>query len=633
MSQAKDTLSYERNVRPFLEQKCIKCHNTGSPKGGVNIDNYKEHGRVIENGAFWLKVLGVIEDRSMPPKTDSPLSPQDYEELTTNLDAILQSSLKDKTPGKVVIRRLSNSEYKYTIADLTGIAFEPKGFFPSDGSGGGGFDNQGKSLFVSPLKLERYYDAADSIVNMLQRDENTWKRIVPFEFGEGGWLGIVNWFKILFSNKYDYLQDPQLASQKVIDQFASMAYRRFLKNEERTSLLALFDQVYEASSGESNPKRFNNSIAQVLKAVLVSPNFLFKVEEEPQKNKPYPLSNFEVATRLSYFLWNSTPDKELFDLAFQGKLNDSTVLATQVQRMLNDPKSKRFAESFAGQWLGISKLLDEEPLVDEVTFPSFDLELRKDLHQEAVAFFHHVLTQSRNFLDLINSDYSILNKNLADFYGLENVTHDDFRKVEFANNQRGGVLGMGAVLASTSISFRTSPVLRGKWVMEQILGTSPPPPPPEVSALTEDKNIHEALGLRKILEMHRANPACRSCHEKMDPLGLGLENYDASGKWRESYGQVAIDASGITAEGEKFNGPAELKQILLGQKERIARNISTRMLSYALGRSILFTDEPAIRGLQQNLLENNFDTQLFIIELVNSYTFLLKINDFEKKSV
>jgi hypothetical protein len=630
---AADSLSYERDVRPLLEQKCIKCHNTGNTKGGVNIDNYKEQGRVIEKGAFWLKVLGVIQDRSMPPKTESPLSQQDYEHLTNNLDAILQTSLKDKTPGKVVIRRLSHSEYKYTIADLTGIDFEPKSFFPSDGSGGGGFDNQGKSLFVSPLKLERYYDAADSIVSLLQNDKSKWAEVVPFQFGGSGWIGIVNWLKTLFSDNYDYLKNPQLASQKVIDQFASRAYRRFLKNEERTKLLTLFDQVYEASSNEKNPKRFNQSIAQVIKAILVSPNFLFKVEEEPQKEGPYPLSNFEVATRVSYFLWNSTPDQQLMDLAYAGKLHDSTVLAGQVKRMLEDPKSKRFAENFAEQWLGVSKLLDTEAMIDEVSFPEFDRKLRKDLHQEVVAYFHHVLTKSRNFLDLINSDYSIINSNVAKFYNLPNVDHEDFRKVEFANNQRGGVLGMGAVLASTSISFRTSPVLRGKWVMEQILGISPPPPPAEVSALTEDKNIHDALGLRKILELHRSDPACQSCHEKMDPLGLGLENYDASGKWRDSYGKVAIDASGITSDGEKFNGPHELKNILINQKERIARNISTKMLSYALGRSILFTDEPAIRGLQQNLLENNFDTHLFIIELVNSYPFLLKINDFEKKSV
>ena len=205
--------------------------------------------------------------------------------------------------------------------------------------------------------------------------------------------------------------------------------------------------------------------------------------------------------------------------------------------------------------------------------------------------------------------------------------------VQFADDRSGGVLGMGAVLATTSISTRTSPVLRGKWVMEQILGISPPPPPPEVSALTEDKGIHEKLGLRKILEMHRSNPECRGCHEKMDPLGLGLENYDPTGKWRDTYEVVKVDASGVTADGERFNGPGELKKILLNQKQRIARNIATRMLSYALGRSVLFTDEPALVKLENTLLANDFRPEPFLQELVTSYVFLSKINDFEKKSV
>jgi hypothetical protein len=236
-------------------------------------------------------------------------------------------------------------------------------------------------------------------------------------------------------------------------------------------------------------------------------------------------------------------------------------------------------------------------------------------------------------LDLVNSDYSIINKKLANFYGVEGVSEDVFQKVNFTNNNRGGVLGMAGVLASTSISTRTSPVLRGKWVMEQILGVSPPPPPAEVSALTEDKNIHEALGLRKILEMHRSDPACQSCHEKMDPLGLGLENYDPTGQWRETYEVVKIDASGITADGQKFNGPAELKEILLKEDKKIARNFSRKMLSYALGRTVLFTDEPALVKLDNALLNNNFNPEPFIIELVISYPFLMKQNDFEKKSI
>ncbi len=626
-------ITYEKDIRPLLQGECIKCHNTNTAKGGINIDNYKEQARVIQRGSFWLEVLGVIKDRSMPPKTEKPLSEEVYHKLVTGIDAILQSSLKDKTPGKIVIRRLSHAEYQYTVLDLFDVNFDAAGYFPSDGSGGGGFDNQGRALFFTPLKLERYYDAGSQIVDEVLADNDKWSTVVPFAFKAGGWEGFKNWLRTLFSDKYDYLNDADLAAEKVIDNIATKAYRRFLKPEEKIKLMNLFTSVYDSKKDVQNPLRFNESMAQVLKAVMVSPNFLYKVEEEPQKEGAYPLSHFEVASRLSYFLWCSSPDQELFDLAYAGKLQDSTVLAGQVKRMLADPKSKRFAENFTVQWLGITKLLDTEPMVDEEMFPEFDQDLRKDLYQEAASFFHHVLTKSKNLLDLVNSDYSMLNKSLASFYGIEGVENDDFLKVEFADNRRGGVLGMAGVLATTSISTRTSPVLRGKWVMEQILGISPPPPPPEVSALTEDKNIHEALGLRKILEMHRADPECQSCHEKMDPLGLGLENYDPTGQWRTSYEKVKIDASGVTADGQEFDGPAELKKILLKEEKKIARNFSKRILSYALGRTILFTDEPALVKLENTLLKNNFNPEPFLIELVNSYPFLMKQNDFEKKSI
>ncbi len=633
LSQGKDTLSYETHVRPILEKKCIKCHNTNSPKGGVNIDNYKEQARVIENGAFWLKVMDQIETRAMPPKTEPALSMKDYTDLIEGIDGILQKSLEKKTPGHVIIRRLSHAEYHYTVLDLFGVSFDAKNYFPSDGSGGGGFDNQGKTLFFTPLKLERYYDAAEIIVDSLYSDDDRWEQIVPFTFNPTGLTGIKNWILSFFSTKYKGLNDPQIAAERVINQVGSKAYRRFLKGEEKGRLLELFGQVYAENENLSNPSRFNTSIAQVLKGILVSPNFLYKIEEEPDKEGPYPLSHFEVASRMSYFLWCSAPDQELYDLAYKGLLQDSAVLAGQVKRMLADPKSKRFAENFASQWLGIEKLIDPQPMVEESLYPGFDLELRTALYKEAGEFFYYALTKSKNFLDLVNSDYSILNRKLAKFYNIEGVEHDDFRKVTFADNKRGGVLGMGSVLASTSISTRTSPVLRGKWVMEQILGISPPPPPPEVSALTEDPSIHEELGLRKILELHRSSPECQSCHEKMDPLGLGLENYDPTGQWRETYEKVAVDASGVTSEGERFNGPYELRMILMQKEERIARNLSTKILSYALGRSILFTDEPALVKLENALLENNFNPEPFMIELVNSYPFLLKINDFEKKSI
>jgi uncharacterized coiled-coil protein SlyX len=436
----------------------------------------------------------------------------------------------------------------------------------------------------------------------------------------------------LFSDDYDEINPPEIAAEKVIFPFATKAYRRFLNGDEKEKLIGMFKTVYDQTDSIDNPRRFDESVAQTLKSILISPYFLYRVEEEPEMPGSYPLSNFEVATRLSYFLWSSMPDQELFNLAYLGMLEDTLVLESQVRRMLDDPKAKRFAENFSTQWLGVTKLIGNQTIVDEEKFPGFELEIRQALYQETIEYFYHVLTESKNLMDLISSNYTFLTKELADFYGIEGPKGEGFEKVILKDSIRGGVLGMGSVLATTSFETRTSPVIRGKWVMEQLMGISPPPPPPVVAELTEDEAIHSELGLRKILELHRSKPDCQSCHEKMDPLGLGLENFDPTGRWRTTYGKAPVDASGVMADGRTFEGPAQLKSLLLTEKAKIARNLSSRMLSYALGRSVLFTDEPALQRLDACLLENNFNPEPFIIELVKSYPFRMKLNDFEKKS-
>lgn len=630
-SLAQDTISYEHDIRPLLAKKCFECHNTGNPKGGVNLDNYKEVGRVIKDGQLWLKVLDQIKTRQMPPKSEPPLSEADYNYLYDGINSILQSSLQEKSPGRIVIRRLGHSEYRYTVLDLLHLDFDAKNYFPSDGSGGGGFDNQGRALFFTPLKLERYFDAATFIVDSVRSNPELWKQVVPISYNQNWWQRFRNWVKSLLFDEYEEVNPPRLAAKRVIYPFAAKAFRRFLKEGEKAKLISLFTKVYEQYDSLESSERFKEGIAQTFKAVLVSPSFLYRVEEEPEREGSYPVSNFELATRLSYFLWSSMPDQELFYLAYQGRLQDTVVLENQVRRMLADPKAKRFAENFSTQWLGITKLMDDEPLLDPDKYPEFGMEVRTALYRETIEYFYHVLTESKNLMDLINSNYTFLSKDLAAYYGIQGVKGDEFHKVILSDSARGGVLGMGSVLATTSFATRTSPVLRGKWVLEQLLGTSPPPPPPVVAELTEDEKTHDELGLRKILELHRSKPDCQSCHEKMDPLGLGLENFDAAGRWRKTYGQVEIDPSGVMADGTAFEGPAELKKILMKEREKIARNLSSKVLSYALGRSLLFTDEPALRRLDNCLLQNNFNPELFIIELVKSYPFRMKLNDFETK--
>lgn len=629
---AQETLDYVKDIIPVLQKHCYTCHNVGNPKGGVNLERYEEEGRIIKDGQLWLKVVDQIKTKEMPPDTKPSLNEEDYHVLVDGINGILVKSLEKKTPGKVVIRRLSHTEYHYTVLDLTGISFDAKNRFPSDGSGGAGFDNQGGSLFFTPLKMERYFDAAEEVVDRLYNDRVKWEEAVPVRYRMTIWQRFVNWLGPIFSNNFKPVNPPEKAAEKVIFPFASKAYRRLIKTEEKDKFIQLFQTIYADNHTVPNPDRFDISVAEVFKAILISPSFLYKMEEEPEVSDPIKIGDFELATRLSYFLWSSMPDEELFQMAVEGKLQDDSILEAQVKRMLEDPKALRFAESFVTQWLGINKLKDPNaPLADLAKFPMFTEAIREAMYRETTAYFYHVLTESENFLDLINSNYSFLNEDLATYYGINGVTGQDFQKVNVTDGTRGGLLGMGSVLAVTSLPTRTSPVLRGKWVLEEILGTSPPPPPPDVAELPEDDGLHEDLGLRALLEKHRSDPACQSCHEKMDPLGLGLENFDAVGQWRDDYGNIPIDPTGVLATGEEFAGPADLKLLLMEEKEKFARNLSSKFLSFAVGRGMTFSDETAIRELTETLLENNFKPDSFITELVKSYPFRMKIRDFQKK--
>ena len=303
----------------------------------------------------------------------------------------------------------------------------------------------------------------------------------------------------------------------------------------------------------------------------------------------------------------------------------------QVSRMLKDPKSRRFAESFASQWLEIDDLLDVHE-VDAGLFPEFTPGLRQAMYDEAITFVHHVFTEQRNLLDLIDSDYTFLNQSLATHYGMDGIEGEDLRLVKLNDRTRGGILGLGSVLTMTSFPTRTSPVNRGKWVLEQVLGTPPPPPPADVPELEEQASEEGGaapgqLNIRDLLSKHREPSACFTCHQRMDPLGIGLENFDAIGRWRDAYGVEPIDAYGELADGSYFNGPAELKQILLTKQELFARNFSRKMLSFALGRSIRFQDKRTVDALTKTLLDTDFDSVAFIHAVATSYPFRYKKSD------
>lgn len=624
-----------KQIRPILEVHCFPCHHDTKRSAGISLKNIfmginDTEALIVRDGKVWMNVVKQIQRGEMPPRGEPRLTLEENETLVKAINKILYASLNANNPGRVTMRRLSHTEYQYSIFNLVGVVYDAPGKFPTDGSGGAGFDNFASTMFLTPLKLERYYDAAEEILDEAHANQGLWLKVVPQSYNPSFWRRISNWFANIFT-KVDPSEGAVKAATEVIVPFASRAYRRFLEPEEKDKLLTLFRTVYE---GSDSGDRYDEAIKEAMKAVLVSPNFLYRYEEElpVPVDHPYPLSNFELATRLSYFLWTTLPDKELFEAAYRDDLQDPDVLTGQVKRMLKDPKAKNFAESFVTQWFGISRFRENNPL-DPERFPEMTPTLRNTMYQEMVEYFYHVLTGSKNFLDLIDSDYTFLNEELACHYEIDGVQGEGMRKVTLKDRNRGGILGMGSVLATTSMPLRTSPVLRGKWVLEEILGTPPPPPPPDAGELPEEASTNKNASIRDLLAVHRANPTCANCHEKMDPIGLGLENFDPVGRWRNSYGDKPIVAWDTMPSGEVFRGPSELKKILLTKEDEFARTLSEKMFVYATGRNVGFVDELYIQSLIKNLKENRFDTEKFIIALVNLDAFRYKVNDKGEKLV
>ncbi len=406
------------------------------------------------------------------------------------------------------------------------------------------------------------------------------------------------------------------AARQIVERFASRAWRRPAEAADVERLLTLVDKAEAA--GES----FENGVRLALKAVLVSPRFLFRIErEQPGENGVHKLDDWDLASRLSYFLWSSMPDDELFELARAGTLSQPDILAKQVRRMLTSPKSRALVDNFASQWLGLRKIDGLTP--DAKLFPEFDKALRKAMVDEATAFVDHVMREDRSVLEFLDCDYVFVNDRLAKHYGMAAVSGAKMKKVPATDRARGGVLGMAAVLTSTSNPNRTSLVKRGKFILESLLGDPSDPPPPDVEDLPEQAAPgNEALSLRQILERHRDQPDCKGCHERLDPLGFGLEGFDAVGRVRTKDGAAAIDTAGALPSGKAFNGPAELKAILLATRSHdFVRCLAEKMLIYALGRGLEPSDDAAVAILVERMQGGGNTFSTLVLGIVSSHPF------------
>jgi hypothetical protein len=575
---------------------CVSCHKGPRARGGLALDKFPDEAAVLKGRLTWEKVADALRAGDMPPPNRPRPSAAEVDTLNAWLDAVvLQADCGgQKDPGRVTLRRLNRTEYNNTVRDLLGIDFRPADDFPADDVGYG-FDNIGDVLSLPPLLLEKYLAAAETVVDKAFAGPAARKRImtVPFENEE--------------------------AARRILRGFAERAYRRPVRDDELSRLVRFVELA------QKNGDSFETGIRLALQAVLVSPHFLFRVELDRRPNDPRAvrdLNDFELASRLSYFLWSSMPDDELFRLARERSLRKPGVLEAQVRRMLKDPRSRALTDNFAGQWLQTRNLKGFAP--DPALFPGFDEKLRAAMLKETELFFESVVREDRSVLDFLDADYTYVNERLAKHYGIPGVKGDEFRKVALTGAHRaarGGVLTQAAVLAVTSNPTRTSPVKRGKWVLENVLGTPPPPPPPGVEELKEGKDVELKGSLRQRMEQHRADPGCASCHRRMDPLGFGFENFDAVGAWRDRDGKHAIDPSGVLPNGQSFKGPAELKAILKGRSDAFARCLAEKMLTYALGRGVERSDRCAVDEIARNLAREQFRFSALVLQIVKSDPF------------
>ena len=406
-------------------------------------------------------------------------------------------------------------------------------------------------------------------------------------------------------------------ARAIIASLTRRAYRRATTAEDVDALMPFFRDGRRSGA-------FDAGVQRVIERVLVSPEFLFRIEDRPRAAAAaYRISDVELASRLSFFLWSSVPDDELLETALAGKLRQPGGLDTQVTRMLADPRAEALVTNFAAQWLYLRDLPARRP--NDRFFPDFDEGLRQALTRETELFFGSIVRDNRPVLDLLTENYTFLNERLARHYGIGNVYGSDFRRVTLPEGgPRGGLLGQGSVLTLTSYATRTSPVVRGKWILENIMGAPPPPPPPNVPALKDQNGQGKVLSMRDRMVQHRANPVCASCHARMDPLGFALENFDAVGRWRTHESGTPIDASGSLPDGTSFQGLAGLRQILMRQPERFVVTLTEKLLAYAAGRDVSYLDAPAVRAIVRDASAHDYRFAAIVAGLVKSVPFQMR---------
>lgn len=594
--QADARKSFKEVVTPFVDTYCTRCHGQNRQKGGINFGPALKNPGETASSKRWKQAVAIVKSHDMPPD-DVDKQPTE-EERHKFLDGIGKIKfLSSKDPGPFVIRRLTKVEYGNTLHDLLGVDASIAEELPDEVFGAGYLNT------LSALQSEQFLAIANEALDrVLAPKGQTPTRMQKQLFGKTPGPGV----------------DERTAARKVARSLARNAYRRPPTDPELDVLVRVFDLARE------NKLAYPEALRLMLKAVLVSPQFLFitPAMETESGRSIVPLDDYQLASRLSYFLWATMPDAELSALADRGTLHEPAVLRAQVKRMLEDSRSRALFDGFGAQWLGLGSL--ESKTFDTDKFPQMNSAMRSAMYEEARLFFESIVRENRNVASFVDCDYTFLNGTVAALYGLDKkVTGSRWRKVKLTDANRGGILGMPAILAVTSFPDRSSPVKRGVWVLEQVLGEHVPPPPPDVPALEkQDKQTIANLTLRQRTELHQKDPACANCHKVLDPIGFGLENFDAIGRWRDKDDSGgAIDAAGELPGGKRFSSPKELKAIIASRTDDLARNLTEKFLAYALCRQLEGYDEIVVDRLIETIAKDGYRMQTLITEIVSSYPF------------
>jgi mono/diheme cytochrome c family protein len=720
---------FSSKIRPVLQENCGGCHNPANPRNKIDFLKSESPTDVETRRVLWRDVATQLRNRTMPP--GAAKIPEADRMLVANwIDERLRTTgcTTGEYAGFVASRRLNRREWKNTIRDLFGLDVVAPDLFPADEAGGAGFDTNGETLYVPPMMLERYMEAATAVLDRIVVTPPFNKVVLSHEmnpvtappagikpsrflepgaelstqmtvFAEGAYslrvsverpkltpftmkvlvdgvaAGTVSYardsgggatarvvtatlargphtvtvingtekiefysltvdqrpaevtsekralhFRLLGLEVGQSPAEGRTAARRILTRLLPKAYRGKVEPAEIDRLLALYDR------GARRGEPFEENVKLALKAVLISPRFLFKVETSDPAPGIRPVGQFEMASRLSYFLWSTMPDEELFRLASEGKLQDTKVLAAQVERMIDDPRSRVFAGGFVGQWLGTQDIGGRAaPLLTELQH-FYTPEGAADLREQPELFFHHILTANKPVLDLLTANYTFLTERLVKYYELEGKVKlppgPGFHLVQWPDDRRAGVLGLASILAMTSHYKQASPVLRGAWVLETLLGTPVPPPPADVPPLEAAKGGAKKMTVRAMLAKHRESVSCSACHNLMDPIGLGLENFDWMGRWRDKDDDgEAVDATGALPSGEKFNGPVELRTVLMRRKEEFSRQITSKLLGYALGRALQDGDQCTVQKLMDSMEKNGYQTRTLIRDIVMSIPF------------